>query len=147
MALAKRYRAGKTDSRTGTGRKASLENDYFRPYSGPPPPVCMLLQRKKGKFHSYRPFFPHCMAFLEKGGRTGTGIRFSFPPRGEVSEVLVFLGRICSKLLQIVKTAAVAKYYGSRPCSIFSIQKGPPPGWSGKDKKTPDPAGKREFKK
>ena len=29
--------------------------------------------------HWHRPFFPHCMAFLEKGGGTGTGIRFSFP--------------------------------------------------------------------
>ena len=32
-----------------------------------PPPVHMLLQRKKGKFLGTGHFFPHCMAFLEKG--------------------------------------------------------------------------------
>ena len=39
---------------------------FFRPDSGPPGYVCFY--REKGKFIGTGHFFPHCMAFLEKGG-------------------------------------------------------------------------------
>ena len=41
---------------------------------------------------------------------------------GECSEVLVFLGKIGRKTVRIVKTTAVAKYYGFGRRTIFSTE-------------------------
>ena len=51
---------------------------FFRPDSGPPP-VHMLLHRNKGKFIGTGQFFPHCMAFLEKGEGLVPVYVFLFP--------------------------------------------------------------------
>ena len=66
----------KVDFGTGTGRKAFF--DFFRPDSGPPL-LHKLLQRKKGKFIGTGHFFPHCVAFFEKGGGLVLVYVFLFP--------------------------------------------------------------------
>ena len=43
------------------------------------PPGTYASTAKKGEFICTGHFFPHRMAFLEKKGGTGTGIRFSVP--------------------------------------------------------------------
>ena len=55
---------------------------FFRPDSGPPPPPVHMLcfYSKKRQIHSYRPFFPHCMAFLEKGSWADVSDIFYFSP-------------------------------------------------------------------
>ena len=61
--------SGKVNFCTGTGRKA-----FFRFFFGlilDPPPVHMLLQRKKGEFICTGQFFPHCMAFFLEKKRGG----------------------------------------------------------------------------
>ena len=56
---------GKVNFCTGTGRKA-----FFRIIFGlilnPPRYICFYSEKRQ--IHLYRPFFPHCMAFLEKRG-------------------------------------------------------------------------------
>ena len=56
--------SGKVDFGTGTGQKA-----FFDFFGGlildPPRYICFYSEKRQIRW--YRPFFPHCMAFLEKG--------------------------------------------------------------------------------
>ena len=67
---------GKVNFCTGTGRKAFFE--FFSAWFWTPPGT-YAFTAKKGKFICTGLFFPHGMAFLEKKGGTGAGIRFYFP--------------------------------------------------------------------
>ena len=85
--------AGKVNFCTGTGRKAFFE--FFRPDSGPPP-VHMLLQRKKA-IHLYRPFFsPWHGLFRKKGGLVPVYV-FIFPVAQAFTLLRRVLRRGCQK--------------------------------------------------
>ena len=60
-----------------------------------PPPGTYAFTAKKGKFICTGHFFPHGMAFLEKKGGTGAGIRFYFPDKANGCDTPLSEGRGC----------------------------------------------------
>ena len=60
-------------------RPEGIFSHFFRPDSGPPPPRYTCFYSEKRQIHLYRPFFPHCMAFLEKRGGLVPVYVFLFP--------------------------------------------------------------------
>ena len=73
---------------------------FFRPDSGPSPPVRMLLQRKDRQIHWYRPFFSPLHGLFRKGeGLVLVYVFFSLRKGGSGLSQSRFLGRGCDEAL------------------------------------------------
>ena len=102
--------------------------DAFPPLVRPSPVISLRGNgRQPDKSHFLRPPNPKDPSVLKivrranslRGEKNATAIAKRY---GECSEVLVFLGKRGRKTVRIVKTTAVAKYYGFGRRTIFSTE-------------------------